>query len=312
MCGILGFSRITDVTRRMAPFLAMEMESRGKDSWGATDGEQVIKHLGPITKSWWEDVLTWSAWSRAIFHTRAASVGAVTIHNQHPFAFEKDGTTIVGIHNGHVANYDVLNKKYERNYECDSAHVYAAIAGFSPTDEIRGWGNLAWYEKTTGAPEPILHLAKFNADNLFVASLTTGEIVFCSTKEIIERAALMAGSSIRTFFIVDSETNYSIHPSVEDPMVDGFYKNGKLAFGMRHYQQDFTTWEKCGTQPLGIVARCSFHSPPIDQLNAEDRMNNICHISNCKNKVTTSRRKALVCDPCLLKLVHELNPEVVA
>lgn len=38
-----------------------------------------------------------------ICHTRAATVGGVTVDNSHPFTFEKDGVTIIGAHNGTVS-----------------------------------------------------------------------------------------------------------------------------------------------------------------------------------------------------------------
>lgn len=311
MCGIAGTSRLTDITRRMIPHLIWEIEDRGKDSWGTTNGVDVIKHLGPITKSWQPEVSTWSAWDRAIFHTRAASTGAVTIPNQHPFHVEKEGTTWLGIHNGVVTNHDLLNLRHKRGFECDSPHIFMAIAGFSDTEEIMGWGNLAWYTRSPEYPVPLLHLLKFNSDNLLVASLESGEIVFCSTREPIERAAVMAGTKVKTFYSVDSETEYTVHPTEDHPDVDGLYKVGPKKFGGRIYpmqqahQSQFEHWNHNSTD--GRARRVGLPVPQtVDQLGMADRLANLCLSSNCTRKVEGNRRKALVCAVCLDRIMKEM------
>jgi predicted glutamine amidotransferase len=311
MCGIFGFSRITDTTRRMAPFLALEMEGRGRDSWGATNGAEIIKHLGPIHKTWAESVPKWSIWSTGIFHTRAASTGAVSIKNQHPFITTKDTKVIIGIHNGVILNYDALNKKYNRTYECDSPHIFEAIVGNSPTQELQGYGNLAWYEMTAENPEPRLHLARFNGDNLNIAALESGEIVFCSTRGIVEQAASMAGGAVRTFYTTDEDMEYDIRLDETDPTQDCLWKIGKMPFGNRSYgggSADFTSFWQTGHHRSSQGSQSSYRPvyPTLDQLNATDRGNNICGVSSCTEKVEPNRRRALVCQKHMDKFIKEL------
>src|ERR1700734_3632924 len=166
MCGICGTSNLTDTTRRMMPYLLWSIEDRGRDSWGATDGTDCVKVLGPVTSSFERHADHVLGWDRAIFHTRAASTGEVTVENQHPFRFVRGGTidpegniidtpedpwlkTVVGIHNGIVSNHLELKNKYSRhNFDVDSMHIFRHIVDGRPMSEIYGWGNLAWYDYT--------------------------------------------------------------------------------------------------------------------------------------------------------------------
>ena len=317
MCGIAGASRITPVTQRMLGYMMWDMESRGKDSWGATNGEAIIKHLGPITNTWYSEVDTWAGWERGIFHTRAASTGAVTLENQHPFIIEREGRVIVGIHNGVIVNHEQLNHRYNRSFDCDSPHVFMAIAGFSPTTEIYGYGNLAWYVRTAGVT-PELHLAKFNGDNLFVACMDTGEVVFCSMKESIVRAAGFAGTKVDTFINVQGDMEYVVHATPEDPAKDSLYQVGSLPFGTRGLatasQREFPI-TYLGSHVHNRRSRSMAYEsawPTINTLNSLDRMNNICGMSRCMNKVTTTRRRELICPSCMTKAVVGLADDLAA
>lgn len=313
MCGIFGFSRITDVTRRMAPILALAMEDRGRDSWGATNGrDEIIKHLGPIHRTWSEEVNAWAGWETGIFHTRAASTGAITIPNQHPFVVEKDGRIIIGIHNGIVTNHEILNKKHNRTFECDSPHIFMAIAGFSTTNEIMGYGNLAWYERTMEDANPRLFLARFNGDNLFVAQLNDGEVVFCSLKEPLEKAAMIAGSEVKTLYATGGDVLYSVHPLEDDPTRDGLFRVRPMPFGTRAYPippHEFVSIDGRARRYGGYTYNPS-PELPIDQLGAKDRADNICLGSGCTHKVIPTRRKALLCEECFSKVIREMKPIV--
>src|SRR5580698_6744639 len=110
MCGIFGFSRTDEVTRRMTGILADRMESRGHDSWGVTDGDFIYKETGRITEGWQELDL-----EGPTYHTRAASCGAVSERNAHPFDFTgSNGLRVVGVHNGHISNWQSLKTKHNR------------------------------------------------------------------------------------------------------------------------------------------------------------------------------------------------------
>ena len=314
MCGIFGFSRLTPVTRAMAPYLAWEMESRGRDSWGATDGNDILKHLGPITSSWHSiyDTDEWQRWERMIVHTRAASTGAVTIENQHPFVIENNGKKYVGIHNGIVTNHDELNRKHKRTFDCDSPHIYMASAGFSNPFDISGYGNLAWYQ-IEGQGEPVLKICRFNADNLNVFKLATGEIVFCSTSEPVRKAAKMAGSEVKTVVNIDPEKEHTIRPSNDDPNVDEVYTGRRINFGYRYNTNHNTPFYSVGHnghvndhRRPGLV---KVKNPSL--AGARDRQNNMCIATGCNNKVRRSRAKELLCESCFGPIMDRIVREQV-
>lgn len=215
MCGIFGFSELTETTKRMAPHLAHEMENRGKDSWGATDGQTIIRELGHISRSFYIP----DEWTRGIFHTRLASCGAVTKDNAHPFSFPLRGNEwLIGIHNGVLYNHDELNRTHNRDFAVDSMHIFAHLADDKDLSDISGSAALAWYEPY-GDGTQTLHLCRINSEALYVAELKTGEWAFASTRFALEIAARFARVETKKLFLLPEN---NVHVFVAD-------ENGKLA-----------------------------------------------------------------------------------
>lgn len=317
---------MTDTTRRMLGFMMYDMENRGKDSWGATNGDVITKRLGPVTETWFDHEEEIWSWDRAILHTRGASVGAVTIPNAHPFKFERhvDGAwvrTIVGIHNGHVGNHEELDKKYPdrrdafgHKLEVDSAHIFAAFAEGAPTNEIHGWGNLAWYEYTPLRNDGVLHLMKFNADALNVVALETGEIVFCSELNSIRRAAHMAGTKIKSPYKIDDERMYFVDPEFDAAGVwvrDRLFEvKEKRVFGFRNapVQQG---WDGAyESYPTASYRPYRQDKVNIHTIQSEARSANVCGVVGCEKKVKKSRKNYLICDDCY-DVVYQMTFRVV-
>jgi hypothetical protein len=190
--------------------LAIFMEERGRDSWGVTDGDLVLKQATAITDGFVELDL-----DGPTYHTRAHSVGAVSQRNAHPFDYTFENKRVVGVHNGHINNWLALKNRYDRkDLEVDSEHIFRHLAEGKSVEEIGGWGAVVWYEMDPAAPEARQrYLSKFGGmDNLHIATLDvpTHPIVFASSAEAIKRAAGMCGVEIRGFYSVATDIKYQI------------------------------------------------------------------------------------------------------
>lgn len=221
MCGIAGASSLNENTRRLLPFLAYEMEERGDDSWGVLTPSYVHKELGPITSGWTTgdtnimDLL--DEGQPVSIHTRAGSVGSITQENSHPFTVVGSKCTVVGMHNGCVANWKELETTYGVTYNVDSHYICHAIANGLDTEDIRGWGAFVWLQwenDSEGNPtgEPTLNFVRFNMTDFYLAKIndgaSTNTIVWCSTKNALIKACNMADTPVAFFYDFQSETHY--------------------------------------------------------------------------------------------------------
>jgi asparagine synthetase B (glutamine-hydrolysing) len=278
MCGIFGTSNLTPTTRAMMPFLAWAMEDRGKDSWGATDGREVVKKLGAITDSW-----ELPEWERGIFHTRARSVGAATVENAHPFEFESEAVgRVIGIHNGSIGNHDELNRKLGRNFAVDSMHIFAHIAEGRGTEELEGWGACAWYQ------DGLLRLWRFHMDALHVARLETEELVFASTGAAIHKAARMVGAKVLHEYKLDEMMRYTVrmHNGLWT-LFKGPEMKVKTPWRQRH---TVDSWEDLYTR--------------WDRRGVTFKRDKYCF--KCKT-VEVDRKKVLLCQRCLDEALRKLE-----
>ena len=223
MCGIWGTSRLTELTYNLGYLLSWEMMSRGRDSWGCSDGSDIVKRAGPIAATYELPPL----WKRAIVHTRAATQGsAKTAENAHPFRFQRaDGSVVIGIHNGVIRDHDGLNRRYDRNFEVDSMHIYANIAEDKGLKDLAGYAAIAWYDGGE------LWLARHNSDNLKVATLETGELVFCSTEGPIRDGVTLYGGSVWEWWKIEEGHKYRVKLAGDGETKDTLLDYGKMEFG---------------------------------------------------------------------------------
>lgn len=263
MCGIFGFVHRTPQTSVMMPFLALEMLRRGRDSWGVTDGINVVKKIGPIIDSWqlpsWGDSL--------IFHTRAGSVGDKTITNQHPFVFpeiddedQPTGKLIVGVHNGGISNHSELNAKYKRNFPVDSMHVFAHIAEGWPINELRGAGAFVWFETTPGVP-PEMHFARSNMHDFHVFRLNEKSLVFCSLRLPVDDTAKLFGWKCEELIMLGDREYVA---SVDEQGVPGIVEGDAFSLSTNNYARTYvsphntgTSWNS-GSYSAGMCPSCHY------------------------------------------------------
>lgn len=210
MCGIMGFSHSTPLTRLMTPTLAIAMEQRGDQSWGVTDGEFIYKRKGSIVHTFEDCDL-----DGPVYHTRMATIGVVSDRNAHPFRYEGK-YIITGVHNGHISNYAALKEKYKRNdFEVDSEHIFANLAEGKTVADFMGSGAIVWYQQPADKSEPMRrYFSRFNSENMHFAKMKSGEIVFASTKDSIIIASQLAGGHIQHFYDTEQKRRYWIE---EDP-----------------------------------------------------------------------------------------------
>jgi hypothetical protein len=267
MCGIWVASQLTPPTQRMAPFLSFAMQFRGDDSWGSTDGNEIIKNVGPITESW---VLP-ESWTQAVIHTRAATVGDITVENSHPFQFGN----VIGVHNGMVRNHDILDRENSRNFSVDSMHIFAHIAENKNLQDIRGYGTVVYYQ------DGQLFFVTFGTGwSWYIARLISGEIVGCSSKSAIEAASNLTGAKIDQWYEVKHNIKYRI-------ATDEVYNVGEMKFGSDYETFPFGKWNR------PTVYHASGGSIVKDRNNSPSPK--WCY--DCK-RVEINRENRLYCEEC--------------
>lgn len=210
MCGIFGCFPRTRNTEVMLPFLAWEMERRGKHSWGcAGDGEVVAKEVGLITEKF-------DIWEKGglVYHTRHATTGAITAENTHPFVAEGPAGRVVGVHNGCITNHGEMNRKYNRAFVVDSNHIMAHLAEGRSLEDLHGWGVVVYY---LDGKFRFVKLTS-NAD-LAMFRLGTGELVFASEKIPVLRAAAITRNEIKSEITVEAKVVYGLELEENNPMV---------------------------------------------------------------------------------------------
>ncbi len=186
MCGIFGYATTTPIPRlwQITMHLALLNESRGKDSWGVTDGVNIIKDSGPISKELYK--IPFGKRGTMIGHTRASTVGASTKANAHPFQFEHDGHKIIGVHNGGVANHAEMNKKYGRTSEVDSMHMFQHIIEGRDMGDLQAGGAIVY------VLDGKLMFCRFNGGSLTIAKVKDHGLIWSSDDNHL-RVALQGG-----------------------------------------------------------------------------------------------------------------------
>lgn len=211
MCGIVAIDKLTELTRDMIPALALEIERRGMDSWGLTDGKQIYRKLGPISEGLLAVLKagTIDNWQKLLMHTRAASTGTIDLINCHPLLHEHNGRTVCGIHNGVISNHEEQNRILGRNLTCDSMHLFQNLVEGSNWEDLRGWGVALWTDSIED--HETINFAKLtsNAD-ITVMQLESGEIIACSWGDSIRRAVRWAGGKIKSDFRLKPEVHYQM------------------------------------------------------------------------------------------------------
>jgi len=153
MCGLCGVmwkneDTASEQKRRISYSYLKSMETRGKDSFGVTNGREIFKDVDTIDtvvgELYYNNPDRLEKLDRImesdlfLGHTRMATVGKVTAKNAHPF---QSGPFIVA-HNGSVSGYNYKESKmkknlddYNDNIETDSYRIAGLIHKYYKTNE---------------------------------------------------------------------------------------------------------------------------------------------------------------------------------
>lgn len=335
MCGIAFVSDLNERTIRLIPWLGFSIRSRGGDSWGMTNGLKTHRAMGPFTSAANRLPLDDTWFGRPLMlHTRAASVGAVSEENCHPFDITGTARRVIGIHNGGISNHEALNQEFGRAYDCDSPHVFHHIADDLPTKGVNMRGTIVWMEND----DPTLHLARTTSGDLYLARLRTGEIVGASTMAAVHSAAEAAELDLDfPYSTIKDEIHHTIAPGapkdgppgwqmyIGDPIPFGlgyvYYPQTRgCAVGGSHPQTTYphggsgstktnTTRKTSGAgteRPFGFIAS---GGGPVRPPTTHRNMFTVC--GYCESPLCSDRPQVL-CDLCLSKAIGEFIKETRA
>ena len=155
------------------------MTERGRQSWGWSNGTEIVKAVGELREGFTADLLDHP---QAIIHTRHATFGSKTKENSHPFSIKG----IIGVHNGMVYNHAAIAKTYGLTYTVDSEVIFHAIADGVNLSELEGYGAVAYWQ------DGVFHIGRFNDGDMELAQTTFGW-VYASTQAALLDALCMAG-----------------------------------------------------------------------------------------------------------------------
>jgi hypothetical protein len=187
MCGIAGYvSTQESLDPRLTTALALLgvfMEDRGRQSWGYSDGDRIIKRVGSFRGGAGPGLFGSNS---ALVHTRQATTGDRTAENSHPF----DIKGIIGCHNGMIYNHKAAAEKFGITYQVDSELIFHLLADGQPLTELEGYGAIAYFR------EGKMHLGRFSNRGDMALAMTDAGWIFASTKIAVEDAAGITGIKV--------------------------------------------------------------------------------------------------------------------
>lgn len=188
--------------------LISRMDDRGGDSYGYYQGGEIVKNIG--TAAYGVDLDKITSGRSLMLHTRKATIGEKTRENAHPWRINN----LVGIHNGGVQNHMDIQKKYSRNFNVDSQHIFAHISEDLPLHELTSWGALVYVDELESYER--MWCSRFNDGVLTIIGVgnrpkETTDLLFCSLPDALKSAIDMAKIPYATAYKVDAGRLYHMY-----------------------------------------------------------------------------------------------------
>lgn len=228
MCGIAGFSWKNPPERNVRKALAITLgiynDSRGGKGYGVFVQSRKPKfYKGPSTFAQFiaRQGIEWALAKAGFIHTRWPTTGEPSALNSHPFKFGH----IIGAHNGVISNHSELCKKYNRNFNVDSMHLFAHLAEERSFEDIEGYGAIEWYD----SQDQKIRLTHFNSGSLSIQRIPNVGVIWSSDSTHLKEALEAAGLWLKSQEVkITEDLVYEI--------VDGeIYEGEKKTFGDRPY-----------------------------------------------------------------------------
>ena len=222
MCGHVGMAGVLAYQDEatMKRLLLLDY-ARGPDSTGLAavkkTGEVSVAKVGShpldlFDMTRFKSALSGSTSKVFMGHNRAATRGAISTYNAHPYELDN----IVGAHNGTLETSSALalDKMLDVEHPVDSMAIFEGIDRFGIVEtakELKGAWALVWYDKTDGT----LNFLRNKERPMYYGWTKDFKILFWASEwEMLESAIKMSGKKYEMY--VERGTGYQFFPMVED------------------------------------------------------------------------------------------------
>jgi hypothetical protein len=199
------------------------------------------------------------------------------------------GKRVIGIHNGHVTNWQYLKEKYERkDLEVDSEHIFRHLAENRSLEDLVGRGTFVWFENE----DPRIHLARWNFGDLELGTLEDGTIVFASTRDALLKAARAA------------KVKFTIHGLLEDSYHHVLQEGENGFFTVRKFTEKLALGESWRNVNTGVMNGGRGNRGRGQNFGSYNGRLKICHGNSC-----TAQSDTYICKDCVKKMRALFNKE---
>lgn len=218
ICGISGFVGVKHPKTRykLVSALGEGIDARGGHAAGYVNytGEKVNvgRKLGYWSDAQRSFIERASRAKLSMMHARYATCGKGEITEAHPFAIKRRGRIVLwGAHNGMIYNAKQSAKKNNRKIVVDSEEIFHLIADedWEGIKKLEGYGVITWIYASDPTSIYLLRLSR--SGQIYVVETNKGNIVYGSTRAIVDDAIEHAGLEFAYVYDVNVGTVYRMN-----------------------------------------------------------------------------------------------------